>query len=149
MQVALDICRQGIEQGQTPFGASLVLNGRVLAAAHNQVHKLHDPSAHAEVLCLRQAAAAVGDVHLEGATLYSTTEPCPMCFACAHWSRVRRIVYGARIEDAARFGFNEMPVSNATLKELAGISVELLPDFRRDDALALFHHWQERGGETY
>lgn len=142
MHLALDICRQGIAAGQTPFGAVIVRDGAVLAAAHNTVWGQTDPTAHAEVVAIRMACRQIGAIDLTGATIYSTTEPCPMCFAAVHWARLSRIVFGARIADAAAFGFRELPVPNATLKQLAGSDLLLTPDLCRAEALAVFREWQ-------
>ncbi|MBI1373042.1 MAG: nucleoside deaminase [Phycisphaera sp.] len=146
MRLALDACVRGVEAGNSPFGACIVRGGDVLACEHNRVWQAPDATAHAEVNAIRAACAALGDVHLEGATIYSTTEPCPMCFTAIHWARITRIVYAADIADAERFGFNELPVSNATLKQLGGLSVEIVKDFMKPDAVALFERWAQRAG---
>lgn len=149
MRQALAVCRTGVEQGQTPFGACIVRGGEVLACEHNHVWAHRDATAHAEVQAIRAACRRLAVVHLEGATIYSTTEPCPMCFSAIHWARIGRIVYAASIADAQRFGFNEMPVSNAHLKETARLTVQLCPGVLRDEAVALFEQWQSRGGRAY
>ncbi len=149
MEGALTICRQGIEAGQTPFGACITRNGTILTTAHNNVRNETDITAHAEVCAIRKACRTVGDIDLSGATIYSTTEPCPMCFAAIHWARIAKIVYGARIADAAQYGFNELLLANRQLRELAGLSIEIVPDFMRDKALALFEDWQTLGGKPY
>lgn len=145
MQAALDACRTGIEKGQSPFGAAIFREGRLIAATHNQVWATTDPTAHAEVTAIREACAALGTIDLSGAVIYSTTEPCPMCFAAIHWARIGRIVYGAAITDAQARGFNELAVSNATLKAAGGSPVELEPGLMRDEALELFDAWRKRG----
>ena len=149
MHLALEACRAGVEQGQSPFGACIVREGQVLAVAHNHVWLKTDATAHAEVVAIRAACQAVGEVHLAGGTLYSTTEPCPMCFTAIHWARIERIVFAASIADAQAFGFNELPISNARLKELGGAPVILTPDVLRDEAVALYRLWQARGGRSY
>ncbi len=141
MQLALDVCAKGIEAGQSPFGACIVRAGKVIACEHNRVVLNHDCTAHAEVQALRAACLAEQHHHLEGATIYSTTEPCPMCFTAIHWARCQRIVYAARVDDAKRFGFNELQISNETLKSVGVAPVELTPDFMRDEAIALYERW--------
>jgi tRNA(Arg) A34 adenosine deaminase TadA len=149
MQRALTQAQHAIDAGQTPFGACIVRDGHILAEAHNNVRAHTDITAHAEVCALRRACAAVGDIHLTGATIYSTIEPCPMCFTAIHWARIGRIVFGGRIADVAAFGFNEMPITNDRLKALAQLDIEIHPDCGRDDALALFERWRDRGGAPY
>jgi len=149
MQMALDACREGVDKGQSPFGASIVRNGEVLAVSHNHVWLERDATAHAEVHCIRKACNHLNEILLPGSTIYSTTEPCPMCFTAIHWARIERIVYGASIADAARFGFNELPVSNEQLKSLGNSGVTIDPHFMRDEAVALFEYWQQQGGTAY
>jgi len=146
MQLALNACRVGVDLGQTPFGACIARDGEVLACTYNNVWSEMDPTAHAEVGAIRMACRELGEVQLEGATIYSTTEPCPMCFSAIHWARIKRIVFGGSIEDAKMYGFNELPVSNQTLKEQGGIDVEISPHFMRNDALKLFEYWQKQPG---
>ena len=98
MQLALRQARLAAEEGETPVGAVLVKDGQVIAAAHNRRESDHDPTAHAELLCMRQAAKALGDWRLRGCTLYVTLEPCPMCAGAMVMSQLGRCVYGAADE---------------------------------------------------
>jgi tRNA(adenine34) deaminase len=84
MRRALDEARAALAEDEVPIGAVIVQNGRVIASTHNQREQLRDPTAHAEMIAITQAAATVGDWRLEGCTLYVTLEPCPMC-AGAYW----------------------------------------------------------------
>jgi tRNA(adenine34) deaminase len=95
MQRALELAREAAQRGEVPVGAVLVADDREVAAAYNQPIALNDPSAHAEMLVLRAAAAAAGNYRLTGATLYVTLEPCVMCVGAMLHARVSRIVYGA------------------------------------------------------
>jgi tRNA(Arg) A34 adenosine deaminase TadA len=146
MQLAIETARTGIARGQSPFGACVVRDGDVLSCEHNVVLATTDITAHAEVHALRQACAAAGTIDLSGCTVYSTCEPCPMCFSACHWARVSRLVFGARIEDAARAGFHEMPVSSETLRSLGGTRVEVVPGVLRDECVALFASWARQPG---
>jgi tRNA(Arg) A34 adenosine deaminase TadA len=144
MRMALDACRHGVDLGQSPFGACIVRQGQVLACTYNHVWAEEDPTAHAEVMAIRMACREIKAVHLDGAVIYSTTEPCPMCFSAIHWARIRRIVFGGSIEDAKMYGFNEMSISNTSLKEQSGLDLEIQPHFLRNDALKLFEYWQKK-----
>lgn len=84
-----------------PFGAVIVLDGKVLSVAGNSVMRDKDPTAHAEVNALREACRKVGSPHINGAIMYSSCEPCPMCFSTAYWARVAKIFYGASYADYA------------------------------------------------
>lgn len=95
MEAALEEARIAMREGEIPVGAVLVKDGRILARAHNRREALHDPTAHAEMLCMREAAAALGDWRLRGCTLYVTLEPCPMCAGAMLMSQLSRCVFGA------------------------------------------------------
>jgi tRNA(adenine34) deaminase len=95
MRLALDEARLALDHGDVPIGAVVVLDGRVIASRHNERELTNDPTAHAEVLALRDASASVGSWRLDGATLVVTLEPCVMCAGAAHASRLQRVVFGA------------------------------------------------------
>src|SRR5260370_3119140 len=95
MRLALDEARRGLEAGEVPVGAAVVRDGAVLAHAHNAPIGLADPTAHAEIIALREAGRRLGNHRLPGATLYGTVEPCPMCCGAALHAPVPRVVAGA------------------------------------------------------
>lgn|SRR5690554_3463332 len=96
MRRALALARQAAENGEVPVGAVVVVEGRAVGEAYNQPITQQDPSAHAEILALRQAANVVRNYRLSGATLYVTIEPCTMCFGALMHARIGRLVYGAQ-----------------------------------------------------
>lgn len=95
MREALKEAREALEEGEVPIGAVIACNGRIIARGHNMTERLHDPTAHAEMIAITAATEAVGGKYLEGYTLYVTVEPCPMCAGALGWSQISRIVYGA------------------------------------------------------
>jgi tRNA(adenine34) deaminase len=95
MRVALDEARAAADEDEVPVGAVIVAAGRVIASAHNQREQLADPTAHAEMIALTQAAAALGSWRLEQCTLYVTLEPCPMCAGAILQARVPVVIWGA------------------------------------------------------
>jgi tRNA(Arg) A34 adenosine deaminase TadA len=141
MQLAIEKCHEGIAAGQSPFGCAIARGGRLLAATHNAVVQGTDITAHAEIVALRQACQAVGDIFLDGAIVASTCEPCPMCMAALHWARVDTVYYGATIAEAARAGFNELHLSAAELVRLGGSPVQLVPGVLSDECRGLFDVW--------
>ena len=95
MLAALDEAVMAFEKDEVPIGAVIVKEGRIIGRGHNQKEMLRDPTAHAELLAITAAAAAVGDWRLGGATLYCTLEPCPMCAGAIVLARIDRVVFGA------------------------------------------------------
>ena len=98
MQLALEEARKAFEMDEVPVGALVVKEGIILSRAHNLMEALRDPTAHAEVLAIREASARLGNWRLEGATLYVTKEPCPMCAGAIVNARISRVVYGCMDE---------------------------------------------------
>ncbi len=145
MRRAIEVCRQGIAAGQSPFGAVIVREGAIIAANHNTVWRDGDPTAHAEVNAIRTASSALRSLELRGCTLYSTCEPCPMCLAASHWAKLDRVVFGAGISDATAAGFAELPVTAATLAELGRSPLKVEGGLLRDDCADLFRQWQAAG----
>ncbi|MFQ6615237.1 MAG: nucleoside deaminase [Fidelibacterota bacterium] len=149
MLLAIEKAREGLQKGQSPFGVCLARSGRVVVTAHNRVWETSDITAHAEILAIREACARLNTVDLSGCTLYSTTEPCPMCFGAIHWARIDRIVYGATISDGKKAGFNELSLSNEQMKRLGGSAVEVERGVLRQECQALFKEWSRLGNPPY
>ncbi|MFQ5753310.1 MAG: nucleoside deaminase [bacterium] len=141
MRLAIAKAREGMQHGQTPFGACIVKNGEIISCVHNIVWQSTDITAHAEIYAIREACRKLHNVDLSGSTIYSTCEPCPMCFSACHWAKISKIVYGARIEDAKEAGFNELTISNKSMKEFGNSPVEIFGDFLRPENQAVFHEW--------
>jgi len=123
-----------------PFGACVVKGGQVVAIARNTVLR-GDATAHAEINAIRKACRKLGTHDLSGGVIYSTTEPCPMCFSAVHWARIGTIVYGTGIADAKRAGFHELEISNVKLKSLGRSKVRIVKDVLRPECLELFRTW--------
>jgi len=142
MGIALDEARLAAAAGEVPIGAVVVLEGEVVARRHNEREATGDPTAHAEVLALRDAAEAVGSWRLDGATLVVTLEPCPMCAGAAWASRIGRVVSGAPNMDAGSLGSlyhlgadprlnHEFPVSHGVRSdECAALLVDFFAERR-------------------
>ena len=145
MKVALDAARRGIAAGQTPFGCAIARDGRILAASHNTVWLTTDITAHAEVNALREACRRTNEIHLNDAIVATTCEPCPMCMAALHWSRVSSVYFGATIADASGAGFNELTLSAAELLRQGGSQLQLQAGCLEDECRDLFQQWQRNG----
>ncbi len=138
---AIALAVRNVEAGNGgPFGAVIVRAGEVVAEAGNSVFTANDPTAHAEVNAIRAACKKLGVFRLDGCTLYTSSEPCPMCLAACYWAHLGRIFYAARAEDAARAGFDD-----AFLYSELALSVDKrkLPaqEMLREEAQASFAAW--------
>ncbi|MFH0815282.1 MAG: nucleoside deaminase [Methanobacteriota archaeon] len=141
MALAIDQSREGVREGQTPFGACIVKDGEVVSCAHNNVWASTDITAHAEIVAIRGACAKLGTIDLSGCDIYSTTEPCPMCFSAIHWARIGEVVFGASIADAKAYGFHELPISNEAMKETGKSPIKITRGFMAREALDVFAEW--------
>ena len=142
MELALEQARQAAAAGEVPVGAVVIVDGEVLAARHNERETTNDPTAHAEVLALRDAAAAIGDWRLSDATLAVTLEPCPMCAGAALSARVARVVFGAYDPKAGaaatlynllvdpRFNHNSEVIGGVRESECGGLLSEFFSNHR-------------------
>ena len=108
MRVAIEKAREGMKYGQPPIGACIVRQGKVISSAHNKVLLNMDVTAHAEVQAIREACDKLDTIDLSDCTLYSTSEPCSMCFMASHWAQIGRIVFGARADDAKKLKFDHI-----------------------------------------
>jgi tRNA(Arg) A34 adenosine deaminase TadA len=153
MELAIEQSRAAISKGQTPFGAVIVrgegAHAELVVAAHNVVFETTDITAHGEVNAIRLACRKLKTIDLRGCTIYSSTEPCPMCFSAIHWAGMQRIVFGAAIADAKRAGFNELSISNEEMKARGGSTVEVVGGVLKAEAAAVFNEFLARGAKVY
>jgi tRNA(Arg) A34 adenosine deaminase TadA len=150
MRAAIAKTRAGIADGQSPFGSVIVQNNAIVAATHNTVWLTTDPTAHAEVNCIRAAAKALNNISLHGCTLYSTTEPCPMCLSAIHWAKIDRVVFGATIADAAGAGFAELFIDAKDMAKMGRSPLIVDSGLLQAECAALFDEWKKAGkGRAY
>lgn len=125
-----------------PFGACIVRKGKVIAVARNTVLAC-DATCHAEINAIRIASRKLKTHDLSGSVIYSTTEPCPMCFSACHWARLDAVIYGNNICDAKKIGFNELSISGCTMKRLGKTKMKLIAGFMRKNCNSLFKEWNK------
>ena len=134
---------ESVQSGGGPFGAVIVRNGEIIARGENRVTVCNDPTAHAEVSAIREAAARLGTYDLSGCEIYSSCEPCPMCLGAIYWARLERLYYAGTRADAANVGFDdahiyeELPL-DPSQRELP--TQTLL----REEAQRVFEAWAEK-----
>jgi tRNA(adenine34) deaminase len=139
MELALAEARMAAEAGEVPVGALVIINGEIIGRAGNRNLRDHDPTAHAEILALRQAAQHLGNHRLTGCTLYATIEPCAMCAGAVIHARIARLVYGAKDSKAGAAGsileVINHPRLNHKMEVVSGVlgerCSEILQDFFR------------------
>lgn len=145
LQQAIELARQGIENGKGgPFGCVIVRDGVVIGRGANQVTSMNDPTAHAEVVAIREACRHLGSYQLTDCDVYTSCEPCPMCLGALYWARPRRVVYASTRDEAALAGFDD-----AFIYQEINVAVEdrKIPfDHRaQEEAAALFKLWTDKG----
>jgi Cytosine/adenosine deaminases len=109
---AIEIASNGISEGGGPFGSVIVKDGIIISEAFNRVVLNNDPTAHAEILAIRQASSVLRSHDLDGCALYSSCEPCPMCLGAIYWSGIKKVVYSCDRTDAENAGFSDKLIYN-------------------------------------
>lgn len=108
LEKAIDQAFTGIQNNEGgPFGAVIVKDGKIIGTGRNRVTSSNDPTAHAEIVAIREACQATGNFHQEDAVIYTSCEPCPMCMAAIYWAGIKTVWYSAGREDADRIGFGD------------------------------------------
>jgi len=125
-----------------PFGACITQGDKIISLGRNTVLRDTDPTCHAEINAIHAATTTLNRIDLSDCTIYSTTEPCPMCFSAIHWARIRQIVYGTNIQDVKKLGFHELEISNEKMKQLGNSPVKISADFEKDACEELLQYWQ-------
>ena len=143
MRRAIQLSLESVKHGGGPFGAVIVKEGKIIAEAANRVTLDNDPTAHAEVNAIRQAARSLDRFDLSGCDIYTSCEPCPMCLGAIYWAHLDHIYYGCNRRDAADAGFDdefiyeELSLAPAERQKMMEV---LLPD----ESLAAFRMWKEK-----
>jgi guanine deaminase len=142
MARAIELAIENVRSGcGGPFAAVIVKDGRILASGTNQVTSTNDPTAHAEVVAIRAACAALGNYQLDGCDIYTTCEPCPMCFGAIYWARPDRVFFGSSASDAAAAGFDDAFIYGQISLPSPERGIPFLP-LMREEALACFRAWE-------
>lgn len=140
LEEAASLARAGMADGGGPFGAVVVKDGKLVGRGWNQVTRKLDPTAHAEVIAIREACSALGRFDLRGCELYASCEPCPMCLAAMYWARIDRVYYACSRQDAAHAGFDDKVIYDQIGLDLSSRSLPMKQVGCRS-AEALFREW--------
>ena len=142
--LALENVRSG---GGGPFAAVIVKKDHIIAEGTNRVTRTNDPTAHAEVVAIREACRVLADFQLRGCDLYTTCEPCPMCLGAIYWARPARTFYAATAADAAQAGFDDAFIYDE-LKIAPAARRIPMTQLLREDSLAIFSAWRQQENKT-
>jgi guanine deaminase len=144
MKLAIEEARKGFNRNDGgPFGAVIERDGMLIATAHNEVLKTNDPTAHAEVLAIRKACALLESYDLSDCEIYSTSEPCPMCFSAIHWSRLKKLYFGTTRDDVAVIGFDDSLIYDILSGKVQAVQMES-KNVDRDSCLGLLAEWEAK-----
>jgi len=141
MTRAIELARFGVEENAGgPFGCVVVRDGEIVGEGNNRVTSTNDPTAHAEVIAIREACKSLNTFQLDGCTIYTSCEPCPMCLGAIYWARPARVFYACTRDDAANIGFDD----DFIYRELEKTNDDremVIVNFMRDAAMEVFTNW--------
>lgn len=141
MKFAFEEALKGMRKNDGgPFGAVIVKDGRIIARGHNMVLATNDPTAHAEIVAIRKASKKLKRFDLSDCVIYTTSEPCPMCFAAIRWAKIKTIYFGCSVEDAASIGFDDKKIR----EELCIAREAQMIELDRAECLELFREWKDK-----
>jgi tRNA(Arg) A34 adenosine deaminase TadA len=147
MARAIQLSEENIKKGGGPFGAVVVKDNKIIAEGHNQVTTSIDPTAHAEITAIRNAAKVLNNFNLSGCTIYSSCEPCPMCLAAIYWAKIDKIYFGNTKKDAGQIGFSDDFIYKEIDKPLNKRSVPAYQLMNKEAKIA-FKLWSEKNDKT-
>jgi guanine deaminase len=144
MWEAIRLSQQNIRDGKGgPFACVIVKDGKVIARGTNLVTSINDPTAHAEVVAIREACKTLGTFQLNGCEIYTSCEPCPMCLGALYWARVDKIYYANSRIDAASIGFDDLFLYQEIPKNINDRKIPT-KQLMREEALAVFREWEQK-----
>ncbi len=144
---AIRLSIDNITNGGGPFGAVIVKQGRVIATGTNRVTANNDPTAHAEVMAIRAACKALGTFELDGCTIYSSCEPCPMCLSAIYWAGISELYYACDKADAAAIGFDDKFIYDELERPVSQRRVHYT-QMMREQAIEAFRKWHNTTNKT-
>lgn len=144
MQRAIELARDGIDGNEGgPFGCVVVRDGEIIGEGNNRVTSANDPTAHAEIIAIREACKSLNSFQLDGCSIYTSCEPCPMCLGAIYWARPASVYYACTRDDAAEIGFDDRFI----YEELERPNDEremVLVNVMRDEAIEVFRSWDAK-----
>ena len=147
MRQAIALALENIRNGGGPFAALVVKNGAVVASGANRVTSTNDPTAHAEIVAIREACKKLNSFQLDDCEIYTTCEPCPMCLGAIYWARPARVFFASRASDAAAAGFDDAFIYDEIQTPSGGRRIPMT-EMQRTEALVIFQEWLAKSDKT-
>jgi tRNA(Arg) A34 adenosine deaminase TadA len=148
MMRAIELSRQGMENNLGgPFGCVIVKDGQIVGEGNNQVTSTNDPTAHAEVVAIRNACKNLNTFQLDGCEVYTSCEPCPMCLGAIYWARPDKIFYANTRADAAAAGFDDSMIYDELASDIETRKIPII-QLLHDEALKVFDKWKNKSDKT-
>lgn len=148
MKEAISLSEEGVQNNDGgPFGCIIVKDDKIIGKGNNKVTSTNDPTAHAEIIAIRDACKTLGTFQLEGCEIYTSCEPCPMCLGAIYWARPEIIYYANTREDAAKIGFDDSMIYDEINKNLEHRKIPSIHLGRRD-AQKVFKEWATKNDKT-
>jgi len=143
MKRAIELSIKSVNTGGGPFGCVIVKGGKIVAEGSNKVTSTNDPTAHGEIVAIRDACKKLNDFNLQGSELYSTCEPCPMCLSAIYWARINKIYYANTREDARKIDFDDSLIYSEFKKNINERKIPMI-QMMRNEALEAFQLWEKK-----
>ena len=141
MSRAIELSIESVKSGGGPFGSVIIKNNEIISEGMNRVTKNNDPTAHGEIVAIRNACKNLNDFSLKGCELYTSCEPCPMCLSAIYWSRIDKIYYGNTRDDAKKIDFDDSLIYSELTKKIKERKIPTT-QLMRDEALHGFKLWE-------
>ena len=148
MKRAIELSVESVNNGGGPFGSVIVKDDKIIAEGSNKVTSNNDPTAHGEIVAIREACKKLNNFSLNRCELYSTCEPCPMCLSAIYWARIKKIYYGNTREDARKIDFDDSFIYSEIKKNINERKIPMT-QMMRDEALKAFKMWSNSGNTKY
>ena len=143
MKRAIELSIESVNKGGGPFGCVIVKENKIIAEGSNKVTTTNDPTAHGEIVAIREACTKINNFSLKGHELYSTCEPCPMCLSAIYWSRIDKIYYANTREDAKKIDFDDSLIYSEFIKSIDERKIPMV-QIMRNEALKAFELWEKK-----
>ena len=143
MERAIELSIESVNNNGGPFSSVIIKEGKIIAEGSNKVTSTNDPTAHGEIVAIRQACKKLNDFNLKGCELYSTCEPCPMCLSAIYWAHIDKIYYANTRNDAQKIDFDDSLIYSELLKNVKKRKIPMV-QMMHDEALKAFELWDEK-----